>query len=160
LSTPTASQHLDHGSVSTAANPPPELPGHIWEDEPSFYTYVEFYFLAERFGLDNLQLDMVKCVENLARQVPTLTELHCAHCALSREDIEWAEKQHLASFLDAVLVVEEQPWSAKIVKAMYDAGERMKHRLTRLPAFRDFVERFPVGKDFARAIGVHGRAAV
>lgn len=97
---------------------------------------------------------MVKCVEDLSRHVLSLGEPHCSHCPLSQIDVDWEEKKHLASFLDAVLFVEEQPWSAKIVKAMYDAGDCMKLRLMRLPAFQDFVGRFPVGRSFARAIGV------
>ncbi|KAK4157873.1 hypothetical protein C8A00DRAFT_11339 [Chaetomidium leptoderma] len=121
---------------------------------PSFFTYAEIYFLAERFGIDQLKLRMVKCVEELSYHVLSLAEAHCAHCPLSRVDVDWEEGQHLASFLDAVLLVEGQPWSARIAKAMYDAGDRLKPRLVRLPAFCDFVERFLVGRNFARAIGV------
>jgi hypothetical protein len=98
---------------------------------------------------------MVRCVENLARQVLALPEFHCAHCPLAHADADWEERQHLASFLDAVLVVEGQPWSVKMVKAMYDAGDRLKIRLMRLPGFGEFVERFAVGRNFARAIGVY-----
>ncbi|KAK3300802.1 uncharacterized protein B0H64DRAFT_428781 [Chaetomium fimeti] len=132
----------------------PQLPTQLWEDEPSFFTYVEMYFLAERFRLDGLRLAMAACVEELSRHVLALAGHHCARCRVSRERVEWEERQHLASFLDAVLVVETRPWSAKMVKAMYDAGDRMKARLVRLPAFREFVEKFPEGRGFARAIGV------
>ncbi|KAL2166281.1 hypothetical protein VTG60DRAFT_2986 [Thermothelomyces hinnuleus] len=102
----------------------PQLPSRLWEDSPSFFSYVKMYFLAERFGIDRLQRDS-------------------------------EEKRHLASFLDAVRLVEARPWSARIVKAMYDAGDRMKANLARLPAFCEFVEKFPEGRNFARAIGAH-----
>jgi hypothetical protein len=99
---------------------------------------------------------MLASVESLSWHVLALAAgHHCAHCKRSRAEAEWEEQQHLASFLDAVLVVEAQPWSACIVKAMYDAGDRMKERLVGLPAFGEFVERFPEGRGFARAIGVY-----
>ncbi|KAH6854183.1 hypothetical protein B0I37DRAFT_421533 [Chaetomium sp. MPI-CAGE-AT-0009] len=126
----------------------------LWEDQPSFFTYVEMYFLAERFRLDALRLGMAACVEDLSRHVLALAGHHCARCRLSRAEAEWEEKQHLTSFLDAVLAVEARPWSAKMVKAMYDAGDRLKPRLLRLPAFRQFVDKIPEGRGFARAIGV------
>jgi hypothetical protein len=112
------------------------------------------YFLAERFRLDALKVGMAACVEALSRHVLALSGHHCAHCRLSWAEAEWEEKQHLASFLDAVLVVETQPWSARMVKAMYDAGDRMRGRLVRLVEWRQFVEEFPEGRGFARAIGV------
>ncbi|KAH6650309.1 hypothetical protein F5144DRAFT_625370 [Chaetomium tenue] len=141
----------------------PQLPAQLWEDHPSFFTFVEIYFLAERFRLNDLKLGMAACVEELSRHVVAVAGHHCAHCRFSRGEVDWEEKQHLASFLDAVLVVETQPWSAKMVKAMYDAGDRMKARLLRLPAFRLFVEEFPEGMGFAQAIGAYkllGRAVV
>ena len=98
---------------------------------------------------------MAACVEDLSRHVLALAGHHCPHCRLSWGEVEWEEKRHLASFLDAVLVVETQPWSAKMVKAMYDAGDRMKGRLVRMVEFRQFVEEFPEGRGFARAIGMH-----
>ncbi|SPQ18570.1 774c7837-8354-484d-a155-8d7aeba91e63 [Thermothielavioides terrestris] len=143
-----------------------ELPRQTWEDKPSFFTYAEIYFAAEYFGLEHLKAGMVRCVEELSRRVVALgDEPHCAHCPYfraARRDsraaaaAEWEAQQHLASFLDAVVSVEEHPWSARIQKAVYDAGDRMKTQLVRLPAFRDFVERYPGGKGFARAIGLGG----
>ncbi|KAK4128963.1 hypothetical protein N657DRAFT_48269 [Parathielavia appendiculata] len=133
-----------------------ELPSNLWEDQPSFLTFVNMYYVAERFGMTRLKLSMIKCVDRLARHVLSLPEHHCSHCPLAQQaDPDWEERQHLASLLRAVLVVEEQPWSAKMIKAVYDAGDRMKIRLMRLPEFCDFVERFAVGNNFARAIGMH-----
>lgn len=113
------------------------------------------YFLAERFGIDRLRRGMTAGVESLSQHVAALAAHHCPHCCLSKAEVDSEEKRHLASFLDAVRLVEAQPWSARIVKAMYDAGDRMKANLARLPAFREFVEKFPEGRNFARAIGAH-----
>lgn len=99
---------------------------------------------------------MARCVEDLSWQVLALGEPHCAHCPYFVAGAEWAAQQHLASFLDAVVQVDEHRWSARIQKAVYDAGDRMKALLVRLPAWRDFLERYPGGKGFARAIGVGG----
>jgi hypothetical protein len=98
---------------------------------------------------------MVQSVETLTRHVLSLPESHCLHCPLAQADADRQERQHLASFLDAVLVVEGQPWSAKMVKAMYDAGDKLKVRLRRLPEWGEFVERFETGRRFARAIGMY-----
>ncbi|AEO53846.1 hypothetical protein MYCTH_42529 [Thermothelomyces thermophilus ATCC 42464] len=124
-------------------------------NSPSFFSYVKMYFLAERFGIDRLRRGMTAGVESLSQHVAALAAHHCPHCRLSRAEVDSEEKRHLASFLDAVRLVEAQPWSARIVKAMYDAGDRMKANLARLPAFREFVEKFPEGRNFARAIGAH-----
>ena len=96
---------------------------------------------------------MASCVEDLSWHILTLREAHCSHCLLSLLDVDSEEKKHLTSFLNAILVVEEQKWSAKMVKTMYDAGERMKTQLVRLPDFCEFAERYSVGRNFARAIG-------
>ena len=98
---------------------------------------------------------MVAAVEDLSLHVMSLAGKHCSHCVLTASDVKWEEKQHLTSFVHAVLAVEERKWSARIVKAMYDAGDRMKTRLIGLPDFCEFVERFSVGRNFGRAIGVH-----
>ncbi|KAL2176037.1 uncharacterized protein P884DRAFT_204557 [Thermothelomyces heterothallicus CBS 202.75] len=124
-------------------------------NSPSFFSYVKMYFLAERFGIDRLRRGMTAGVESLSQHVAALAAHHCPHCCLSKAEVDSEEKRHLASFLDAVRLVEAQPWSARIVKAMYDAGDRMKANLARLPAFREFVEKFPEGRNFARAIGAH-----
>lgn len=134
-----------------------ELPYQLWEDSPSFVTYVRLYFVAERLGIGRLQHGMAVCVEGLSRHVAALAVAHrCPHCHPTRAKADQEEEgRHLASFLDAILVVEAHPWSARIVKAMYDAGDHMKARLARLPAFAEFVERSPQGKNFAKAIGAH-----
>jgi hypothetical protein len=137
------------------SNTLPEFPSQIWEDQPSFLTYVEIYFLAERFGINHLKASMVKSVEDLSWHIVTLRQYHCSHCLLSLRDVHRQETQHLTSFLHAIEAVEERKWSAKIVKVMYDAGDRMKAQLMRFPDFREFVERFAVGRNFARAIGAH-----
>jgi hypothetical protein len=98
---------------------------------------------------------MAARVEDLSRHVLALAAAHCAHCPL-RADAEWEEQDHLASFLDAVVAAERHRWSARMQRALYDAGDRMKHRLVRLRAFGDFLERFPGGKGFVRAIGAEG----
>ncbi len=131
----------------------PELPSQIWEDQPSFFTYVQIYFLAERFGIQPLKNNMANCIEELSWHILTLREAHCSHCLLSLMDVGAEEKKNLMSFLHAILAVEEQRWSAKIVKTMYDAGERMKTQLMGLPEFCDFAGRYSVGRNFARAIG-------
>ncbi|KAK3310723.1 uncharacterized protein B0T15DRAFT_489381 [Chaetomium strumarium] len=146
-----------------------QLPRQTWEPSPSFYTFAEIYFAAEYFGIQSLKSSMVKSVEDLTRHVLSLSEgdgsssacFHCAHCPYYRgdedeeaDDAELEREAHLASFLDAVVCVEKHKWSAKIQKAVYDAGDRMKHRLVKLPAWREFVEKYPGGKNFARAIGV------
>ncbi|KAL2200090.1 hypothetical protein P885DRAFT_29857 [Corynascus similis CBS 632.67] len=134
-----------------------KLPYQLWEDSPSFVTYVRLYFVAERLGIGRLQHGMAVCVEGLSRHVAALAVAHrCPHCHPTRAKADQEEEgRHLASFLDAILVVEAHPWSARIVKAMYDAGDHMKARLARLPAFAEFVERSPQGKNFAKAIGAH-----
>jgi hypothetical protein len=114
---------------------------------------VQIYFLAERFGIHPLTSQMVSCIEELSWHILTLREAHCSHCLLALLDVESEEKRHLTSFLSAVLAVEEHRWSARVVKTMYDAGERMKARLLGLPDFGEFAERYAVGRNFARAIG-------
>ncbi|KAK4240825.1 hypothetical protein C8A03DRAFT_31101 [Achaetomium macrosporum] len=140
-----------------------ELPRQTWEPSPSFYTFAEIYFAAEYFGIQSLKESMIKCVEDLTRYVLSLSgrdggpSSHCPHCPYYREEedeVELEREQHLASFLDAVVCVEEHKWSAKIQKAVYDAGDRMKHRLVKLPAWREFIDKYPGGKGFARAIGM------
>lgn len=113
------------------------------------------YFLAERFGIDRLQRGMAAGVESLSQHVVAVTAHHCSHCRLSRAEVDSEEERHLGSFVRAVRLMEAKPWSARIVRVMYDAGDRMKANLTRFPAFCEFVERFPEGRNFARAIGVH-----
>ncbi|KAL2161620.1 hypothetical protein VTH06DRAFT_8182 [Thermothelomyces fergusii] len=132
-----------------------ELPSRLWEDSPSFFSYVKMYFLAERFRIDRLKRAMAAGVESLSQHVAALAAHHCQHCRLSRAEVDSEEKRHLESFVDAVRLMEAKPWSARIVKAMYDAGDRMKANLARLPAFCEFVEKSPEGKNFARAIGAH-----
>jgi hypothetical protein len=115
---------------------------------------------------------MIQSMEDLTRYVLSLSLsesessspcFHCAHCPYygrdeedeeEEDDVEMERETHLASFLDAAVCVEKHKWSAKIQKAVYDAGDRMKHRLVKLPAWREFIEKYPGGKGFARAIGV------
>ncbi|KAL2019813.1 hypothetical protein VTK56DRAFT_9164 [Thermocarpiscus australiensis] len=123
----------------------------IWEDSPSFLTYVEIYYVAESLGIDKLKASMVKCVEDCSWHV---LSLRGADCPLSRAEAEREEEEHLKSFVDAMVSVETHNWSAKIQKAMYDAGERLRDRLMGLPAFREVAESFPAGRGFARAIGM------
>lgn len=94
---------------------------------------------------------MVECVENLSWSVLTLQD---ARYPRSRAAARREEKEHLESFVDAIVAVETHKWSTMIQKAMYDAGERLKDRLTELPAFCNLTEGFPAGKGFARAIGL------
>lgn len=51
-------------------------------------------------------------------------------------------------------MVESRKWNAKMQKVMYDTGERLGSQLKEDEGFREFVETFPTGKVFARAIGL------
>ncbi|KAL2256819.1 hypothetical protein VTK26DRAFT_1073 [Humicola hyalothermophila] len=121
--------------------------GQLWEPFPSFFTYVEAYFAADCLGVKTLKDMMVERIEALSWQI---VALRGAHSPLPAAE----ERKHLESFVIAVVSVERRKWSAKIQKAMYDAGERLKYRLIELSSFRQFVEGFDAGKDFSRAIGL------
>ncbi|KAL2134117.1 hypothetical protein VTI74DRAFT_940 [Chaetomium olivicolor] len=143
-----------------------EFPRHLYEPVPSFLTYTQIYFLAERFDIHALKTATVQHIDDLSRHVLTLSKPHCSHCPFfavgascpdqqDEENAAWEqEERHLNSFVHAVICVEEHRWSAKIQKAVYDAGERLRERLVGLPAFCEFTKLFPGGMGFARAIGV------
>lgn len=57
------------------------------------------------------------------------------------------------SLLDAALFIEKQEWNAKMLKVLYNAGDRLKLRLVGWGAFEDFVRDFRYGERFAKAIG-------
>ncbi|KAJ4296149.1 hypothetical protein N0V88_004853 [Collariella sp. IMI 366227] len=141
-----------------------EFPRDLFEPAPSFLTYTQIYFLAERFAITGLKNAMVQHFEDLSQRVLMTQNVHCSHCPFfsttsassgsEESGIDWEEERHLNSFVDAVVCVEEHHWSAKMQKAIYDAGERMRDKLVGLEAFCEFTKLFPGGKGFARAIGV------
>lgn len=102
-------------------------------------------------GIETLKAAMVECVDKLSRSVLSLRDVQYP---LAQAETYRKEEEHLESFVDAIVSVETHKWSAKIQKAMYDAGERLKDRLVGLRAFRELTEGYPAGQRFAQAIGL------
>ncbi|KAH6619497.1 hypothetical protein B0J18DRAFT_458493 [Chaetomium sp. MPI-SDFR-AT-0129] len=129
------------------------LPNQLWEDKPSFYSYARYYFLAYTFELNGLKRAMISNFEGLTDHVLALSKHRCWHCGPAAAEADGEEIQHLMSFLDAALFMEKQEWNAKMLKVIYDAGDKLKERLMGWGAFEDFVRDFAVGARFAKAIG-------
>ncbi|KAK4144923.1 uncharacterized protein C8A04DRAFT_36276 [Dichotomopilus funicola] len=125
----------------------------LWEDKPSFYSYARYYFLAYTFELGGLKRAMISNFEGLTDHVLALSKHRCWHCGPAAAEADGEEIQHLMSFLDAALFMEKQEWNAKMLKVIYDAGDKLKERLMGWGAFEDFVRDFAVGARFAKAIG-------
>jgi hypothetical protein len=124
------------------------------EQMASFSTCVEVYYMADFFEIEGLKQRALRDIEVMTSRLIFLYMSNPNTPLWAKADTE--EKQHLRSFLNAVTAIQTaHKWSAKLQKAMYDAGEKIKHRLRDLPEFQDFVTR-GFGREFAIAIGLRG----